>query len=278
VTRPMARGTKLWHQGGMRSTNMWWVCAAVLVLGSGCDALKAASKGASKSDDTKSAKSDDDSKSSKSSVDSPTEKASAPTANVAGTYTIASASNPTGGSGYAGSVKIDKNGDAFDLTWTITGGQGYGGVGLVRGDTFGVGWGTGKNYGVVVYKIDGGTLTGEWASSISGGKLGKEVLQGSPDLKGDYTIVQGTSPDTGSNYSGTVTIKPSGNVYSFTWKGAGPQPYHGAGLREGSLMIVGWGIGGGAGVVDYAIDGDKLTGKWAQPNGSALGAESLKRQ
>lgn len=198
-------------------------------------------------------------------------------ADFAGSYTIASASNPGGAGSYNGAVNINRKGEVHSLTWLITNSPGYSGVALAEGNTLGVGWGMGKKYGVVVYRVQPGKLVGRWATAESGPVPGSEELAGSPNLEGSYTIVSGKNPNGGS-YSGTVSITPNGDTYTVQWVLQGSEGYTGVGIREGDLFIVGWGEAGkGAGVVSYVKNGNSLVGKWAAPGNRALGKETLSK-
>lgn len=75
-----------------------------------------------------------------------------------------------GGGEYKGTVAVMKNGDAYNITWTLGSGETYTGVGLLSGDTFSVGYASGDKswYGVVVYTVKGKTLEGRWAMGGSG--------------------------------------------------------------------------------------------------------------
>ncbi|MDB4992766.1 MAG: Protein kinase [Myxococcaceae bacterium] len=193
---------------------------------------------------------------------------------VAGTYTIKSASNPGGGGGYGGSVDVTKGNGFYNLVWTIKGSQGYNGLALQDGDNLGVGWGQGGDFGVVVYKINGGKLTGRWATHGSSG-VGTEDLDGPATLGGTYKITKSATPE-GKSYTGDVVITQKGDTYLVTWKLGGGETYDGAAIKEGDRLIVGWGRGGkGAGVVSYTVKGSQLDGKWATAAGGALGTEIL---
>lgn len=199
------------------------------------------------------------------------------TGGVAGTYAITSATNPGGAGGYSGTVQLANQGDHVTLDWTIANAPAFKGVGIVEGSTLGVGWGTGSNYGVAVYRVDGGTLTGKWATFLNQGKVGTENLKGPAGLNGEYQIVAATLPS-GKAYVGTVTLTPQGSTYAVTWK-LPHETYSGVGILRGNVLVVGWGTGGGgAGVVAYGISAGKLDGTWAQPGGNALGTEVLARK
>ncbi|MCA9639195.1 MAG: hypothetical protein H6718_22710 [Polyangiaceae bacterium] len=196
---------------------------------------------------------------------------------VRGTYTISSASNPGGEGGYEGSVAITQSGDVYKLTWSISDGSQYKGVGLMEGDVLGVGWGMAAEFGVAVYKVEGGKLTGRWTSAVETG-AGTETLEGPAGLNGSYKITAGTNASDGKPYTGEVTIKPSGAVYNVTWKHP-DKTFSGVGMLQGSTFVVGWGEAGkGAGAVLYRVSGNTLDGKWAQPAGTALGTEVLAKK
>ncbi len=198
-------------------------------------------------------------------------------ADVSGNYRILSASNPGGKGGYSGTVAIAKHGDLYSVDWTILHTPPYKGVGIVEGQVFGVGWGLGKAYGVAVYKVNGGTLEGKWATSSSGGRAGIENLSGPAGLNGTYKITEGKDGDQGKPYTGTVSITPAGSVYNVTWHIPG-NTFSGVGILKDNVFSVGWGTAGkGAGVVVYKV-GSKLDGSWAQPHGTQLGTEVLGKQ
>lgn len=205
----------------------------------------------------------------------PTTSTAATGDDLSGSYKITSATNPGGVGGYAGGVQLTRQGDHYTVDWAIANTPPYKGVAIVEGQTLGVGWGTGQNYGVAVYKVDGGTLTGKWATFLTQGKVGTEKLSGPTGLSGEYQIVEATTPGGTKGYAGTVTITPQGETYAVTWKLAN-ESYGGVGILRGNVFVVGWGTGGGgAGVVSYGIGGRKLDGTWAQPGGKALGTEVL---
>lgn len=196
--------------------------------------------------------------------------------NVAGSYTIKSSANPGGGGGYKGSVNITQTGDVYKIGWTIPNSPAYSGVALLDGSTLGVGWGMGAQYGVVVYRVNGGKLSGKWATAGSGGTAGTEDLEGPEGLNGTYNVVSAKAP-AGGSYTGTVTITPSGATHSVKWNLSNGS-FSGVGIRQGDLLIVGWGEAGkGAGVVSYQVSGETLTGVWATPGGTQLGNETIGR-
>lgn len=99
-------------------------------------------------------------------------------ATLAGQYDC-KGENPDGSGQYAGKVIIEGDtGGTYKFKWKLAGSN-YSGVGILNGDTVSVGYsGGGKDFGVVVYKIqDGGkTLAGSWIFYPGGTGLGKETL------------------------------------------------------------------------------------------------------
>lgn len=197
-----------------------------------------------------------------------------------GNYKITYASNPGGSGGYEGMVRISRMGDAYRIAWTMTAGQSYEGVGLQMGDVLAVGWGIGGGQnGVVAYRINGGTLKGVWTLSGMKGTTGTEELAGSPELRGSYKIVRSTTPGAGKGYAGTVNLTPHGDTYAVVWKLASGESYNGVGVRQGDLLVVGWGLRqDSVGVVSYRAQGATLVGVWAVPGEDGLGAETLTRR
>ena len=132
-------------------------------------------------------------------------------------------------------------------------------------------------YGVAVYRIEGGRLVGRWTTSATASQLGTEILQGPAGLDGVYQVVTGAEPSTGGKYTGTVTIAPNGKNYQVLWNLSG-RSRSGVGLKSGDVFAVGWGPANASGVVVYRKQGSTLDGVWA-PFGTPLqGTEVLKRQ
>lgn len=183
--------------------------------------------------------------------------------NVAGSYVIEMSRMPAGVGSYRGSVEITtKSTNFYALDWSIVKNPPYSGIAIQRGNVLGVGWGQGSAYGVAVYAIEGGKLTGKWAASSTGDLLGREVLEGPPNLDGSYEITDAWSPIGNQGYSGKVIIKPRGELFDVTWR-SGTSLQQGVGLRKGDTFVVGFG-GRGAGVVLYDAQADgKLVGRWS---------------
>ena len=201
---------------------------------------------------------------------------------LTGAYRIASATDPSG-SAYTGTARVARVGGAYRVTWNVSNNSSpdYEGVGLQVGDTLGVGWGQrGGRYGVSVYRINGGRLAGRWTESAQNGATWVEELTGPASLSGTYRITRATSPqDSGGSYTGTVEITPRGEVYLARWRIASGESYSGVGLRQGDLLVVGWGTGQNvSSVAVYQARGTMLQGRWAVPNETRTGTENFTRQ
>lgn len=184
-------------------------------------------------------------------------------------------SDANGGNPYAGTVTIAKDGPTYTLQWELGKGGDYVGSGLVSEKVLAGAYGGGKPYGLMVYKVNGGTLTGQW---LVGGKktLGEETIQGSADLGGVYKITSAKNPD-GKAYTGTVTIARNGGAYAVNWTLAN-ESYSGVGILHGDLLVVGWGQGADYGAIVYDIAPGRLTGEWASAGAGPLGVEKLEKK
>jgi hypothetical protein len=203
----------------------------------------------------------------------PGEAAVAGPVGLDGLWRITSAAEPTGRK-YGGNVQMSRSGDVWEMNWKLSDGGSQGGIGIDLGNgVLAAGWGGTGVYGVTVYDVAGGNLTGKVAQKGLR-TIGAETLSGPPGLNGTYTITRGVGPG-GDAYTGTVRITPNGAVYDLTWSVA-PQR-RGVAILDGSKLIAGWGIGGGAGFVKYAISATKLDGVWAPPGNPTMGTEVLER-
>lgn len=177
---------------------------------------------------------------------------------------------------YTGRVKVEYRGDnVYYVYWNIPGSSEYRGVGLLDHQTLCVGWSSSPGYGVVIYKVADGRLYGNWLADNTEWDLGMEDLEGPAGLDGVYQIVEAYGADMGDEYSGTVEIRPTGEVYNLTWW-IGNEVYTGVGLLKGDLLIVGWGPS--AGVVYYDLKDNELLGRWASPGATTAGLENLVRK
>jgi hypothetical protein len=124
------------------------------------------------------------------------------------------------GRAYAGDVRIQALGSATQaVLWRLESGEAYKGLGLIADGVLGAAYGPADaQFGIVVYRVSGGTLDGLWTlPRFAKEPAGREVLEGSPDLDGDYRITLGENPDGTTNYTGKVRIKRQGDVYLFAW-------------------------------------------------------------
>jgi hypothetical protein len=95
--------------------------------------------------------------------------------NVEGKYT-GSGTNPDGGS-YECDVTVSRAGRAYAVAWYFDGQLGYEGTGIVKRNTFVVGFASSQGYGVVAYTIGrDGSLDGTWTAP-GATKLGTEKLK-----------------------------------------------------------------------------------------------------
>jgi hypothetical protein len=196
---------------------------------------------------------------------------------------------------YKGDVQIEQVGELHVVLWRLEGGAAYKGIAIRQGDKLGVGYGNADTkFGVAVYKVTGGTLEGVWADSRDlKSELGKETLEGSPDLNGTFKVTLGQNRDGMTNYTGTIDIKRTGNTFLFYWPIAKP-PTLGVGVLVDDMLVVAYGSNPAKlpGVVAYkAASADTLDGVWAAlgvkkaSNGSYTitppkkpGSETLRRQ
>jgi hypothetical protein len=93
---------------------------------------------------------------------------------VGGDY-VGSGTNPDGGS-YECEVTVTRSGKAFRVMCYFDGKPGYEGTGILKGETFVVGYAGPQGYGIVAYEVKAdGSLDGTWAGKGSS-KLGTEKL------------------------------------------------------------------------------------------------------
>jgi hypothetical protein len=98
-----------------------------------------------------------------------------PTAGIEGTYE-GSGNNPDG-TPYECEVEIAKKGDGYQVVWYFDGQAGYEGAGILKGNTFAVGFANPAGYGVVAYTVSAdGSLDGTWTGA-GGASTGTEKLE-----------------------------------------------------------------------------------------------------
>jgi|AraplaMF_Col_mMF_1032025.scaffolds.fasta_scaffold00092_79 hypothetical protein len=167
---------------------------------------------------------------------------------------------------YKASVEIQEQGQVYIVLWKLADGAAYEGIGLRQGDTLGSAYGPhGSKFGLYVYQISGGTLTGTWADSTDlKSELGRETLEGSANLNGEYKVTLGQNRDGLTNYDGSVMLQPNGDTYVVI-RNIGKRTTIGVAVRLGDLLVVATGLGKQMpGVVAYEKKGNNsLSGIWA---------------
>jgi hypothetical protein len=93
---------------------------------------------------------------------------------IAGVY--AAEGNNGDGSPYRAIVVIEKHRDAFRMQWIFPTRTAAVGLGILNGDVLAVSY-YGASPGIVLYKLDGTSLVGEWTLFGAGGVLSKETLK-----------------------------------------------------------------------------------------------------
>lgn len=185
-------------------------------------------------------------------------------------------SDANGGNPYSGTVTLAKDGPVYAMNWELGKGGDYVGTALlVNGRVLAGAYGGGKPYGLVIYQVNGGVLSGQW---LVGGRkgLGQETIQGAAELGGVYQITSAKNPE-GKDYKGTVTITENGGAYAVNWTLAN-ESYSGVGILHGDLFVVGRGQGANYGAVVYDVENGRLTGEWAAAGSGPLGVEKLVRK
>jgi hypothetical protein len=181
----------------------------------------------------------------------------------AGVYNAAG--RDAAGQAYTGAVQVENLGPLYAMLWKLKGIEAYKGIAIPMDDVLGAAYGPpDAHFGLVVYRIKGGTLDGIWATSGDlKSELGRETLVGSPDLSGRYDIKLGQNRDGLTNYSGQITIQHKGQSYFFLWPTKVPSL--GIGVRMDDKLVVAYGTNPQKlpGVVAYKKAGsDTLSGIW----------------
>jgi hypothetical protein len=119
-------------------------------------------------------------------------------------------------------------------------------------------------------------LTGlAFAASLAGvAAFGAPAYAADPE--GSYSI-EGTNPGGGGNYTGTVTVRKTGETYSVIWVVGGTR-YIGTGIGNKEFIAVSYRSGNNTGLALYGEDGGNWTGIWTYAGGKQVGAEHWSRQ
>ncbi|MEO7097650.1 MAG: hypothetical protein ABI175_30590, partial [Polyangiales bacterium] len=132
--------------------------------------------------------------------------------------------------------------------------------------------------GVAIYEQTTDGMTGTWWEGGEDAVGHERLVGGAADLSGYFTIAKGARPD-GSAYTGYATSDLLDPVFRFALHTANSHRF-GFGLREGTLLTVGFNATATCGVVTYRIlaTGAALTGRWIDPSRpSTTGTETLTR-
>jgi hypothetical protein len=93
-------------------------------------------------------------------------------ADPVGTYRV-EGTNPGGGSGYTGTVTVERTGETYQVIWVV-GGVRYTGTGIGDKDFIAVSYRSGNDTGLALYGEDGGNWLGLWTVA-NGRNVGTEV-------------------------------------------------------------------------------------------------------
>ena len=96
------------------------------------------------------------------------------------------------------------------------------------------------------------------------------------DPVGDYTI-EGSNPGNKGHYTGTVTVRKTGETYSVVWVVGGTR-YVGTGIGNKDFMAVSYRSGNDTGLALYGSDAANWKGIWTYAGGKQVGAERWLRQ
>jgi hypothetical protein len=182
------------------------------------------------------------------------------------------------GKQYKAAVQIAMLGQIHAILWKLEDGAVYEGIGLRSDDVLGSAYAEpGRKFGLIVYKINGGTLDGTWITSGDvKSELGREKIEGSSNLNGEYKITLGQNRDGLTNYNGTVLLQPTGDTYIWV-RTVGTKKTIGVGVRLNDVLVVAVGDGMQMpGVVAYQAQGNNgLTGIWSVVGLKKTGDNSL---
>jgi len=184
------------------------------------------------------------------------------------------------GESYTGELAIESRGHAFDVNWQRVGGAAESGFGLVLNHVLGVAYwpdneALDPGLGVVIYRIDGGTLDGIWLPQGAHDRApGREVLSGSPDLSGRYQITLGRNP-WGGLYTGYADLERTGDHVTVSWH-LPSEVFVGSGIKIGNVLAVAYGYTHAPAIAAYCSNGRQLEGAWWTGPTGLSGEETLK--
>jgi hypothetical protein len=161
-----------------------------------------------------------------------------PAAGIEGTYE-GSGTNPDG-TPYECEVTITEKGDGYQVIWYFDGQPGYEGAGILKGNTFGVGF------------------------------AGASVA----DVARTYTR-GGTKPRGAGSYDRGAVITKTGEIYSVQWGHGDGSVYEGVGVMKNGLLCVCFAEPENYSVCVYDNNDGSIETVWINPGAEELGTETL---
>ena len=195
---------------------------------------------------------------------------------ISGTYEV-TGTNEGGGGNYKGALLVTDRDEVYQFSWK-SGTHSYDGVGVQTDNSVAAAFANGTDgtgCGVVLYKIGSdGSLDGKagyWGVNQS--EKESATRTSGTGLEGEYDV-SGTNPK-GASYTGTLSVKPSGSGFEFTWNEA---KLTGFGIKQGDKVAVGVG-GKQCGFVSYEVGSDgTMNGKWGSVGSTTVGTETAKKK
>jgi hypothetical protein len=186
-----------------------------------------------------------------------------------------------GGAPYDGELAIASRGHAFDVDWRRGDRARESGFGLTLNHVLGIAYwpdnqALDSGLGMVIYRIDGGTLDGLWLpQGVYDRAPGRETLSGSPDLTGRYQVTLGRNP-WGGRYTGYADLERTGDHVKVTWHLTSSEVFVGSGIKIGNVLAVAYGYTHAPAVAAYCSNGRQLAGGWWTGPTGLSGEETLK--
>jgi hypothetical protein len=184
------------------------------------------------------------------------------------------------GSQYEGTLDVSADNQVHSFTWVVNG-QSLEGVGILRGNVVTAGFGSEECAVMSYFVLPTGALSGQWAfigTDTSGSEVAllPEGKGAAEDLSGSYDVT-GINPD-GSEYSGSLSIAPNrdGETLGLTWVFGNNTPVEGVGIRQGNMLLAGYGPQG-CGVNVFNVTLDDMSGPFAQLGIDGTGTETARR-
>ena len=85
--------------------------------------------------------------------------------------------------------------------------------------------------------------------------------------------MEGTSPEGGTTYTGTVDVKKTGDTYQITWTVEGGDKFVGTAIGDDSFLSSAYKSGNNTGIALYVKKGDAWEGIWTYAGGQKIGSE-----